>query len=102
MRTGLFGLLIVAALGLDVGVRETGLAIGVRSAVAQTQNETLTGRAGRWTRARFEAAKKHWAEHEQLFSECNSELQALKKSGRRMSYGRQARVLEDCMRRKHR
>jgi hypothetical protein len=101
MRAGLFGLLIVVALGINVGLDETGPAIGVRSAVAQTQNETLTSRVGRWTRARFEAARKHWAEHEQLFSACNSELQA-KKSGQRMSYGRQARFLEDCMRRKHR
>lgn len=101
MRTGLSGLLIAVVLGIDVGVYETGPVIGARAALAQTQTETLTSRVERWTRARFQAAKKHWAEHEQWFSECNRQLENLKKSGQRMSYDRQAHFLEDCIRRKH-
>ena len=50
---------------------------------------------------RLEAAKIHWAEREQWFSECNREMETLKKSGTRLSYDRQAHFLEQCMRRKH-
>lgn len=100
LRTGLLGLLIVAALGITVEIQETGAMIGIRSAFAETKSEGIMSRAGRWTRTRFQAAKRHWAEHEQRFSECNRELESLKRSGKRMSYNRQAHFLEDCMRRK--
>jgi hypothetical protein len=101
LRTGLFGVLMVAALGISIDIQETRPAIGVRAAVAQTESKTLTSRVGRWTRARLQAAKKHWAEHERWFSECSRELESLKKSAKRVSYDRQAHFLEDCMRRKH-
>ena len=100
-KIGLFVVIVIAALGINVECRQAGATIGVHGALAQTQTETFTSRAGRWTRARFQAAKTHWAEHERWFSECNRELESLKKSGKRMSYGRQAHFLEDCMRRKH-
>ena len=101
LRTGLFGLVIVTGLGINVEIREAGPIIGIHSAFAEAKSETVISRVGRWTRARFQAAKKHWAEHERWFSECNRELESLKKSGNRMSYDRQAHYLEDCMRRKH-
>jgi hypothetical protein len=72
------------------------------TAFAQAQNETVTSRVKRWTRARLEAAKKHWAKDQQWFSECTRELDDVKKkSGRRMSYHRQGHFLEQCMREKH-
>ena len=100
-RTGLFGLLILTGMSINAEIKEAGAVIGVRGAFAETESEAVTSRVGRWTRARFQAAKKHWAEHEQWFSECSRELGNLKKSGKRMSYDRQAHFLADCMRRKH-
>ena len=101
LRAGLFGLLVVAAVSLDVEVRQAGAPLGVRAAVAATESEGVMSRAGKWTRARLQAAKIRWAEHERWFSECNREMESLKKSGTRWSYDRQARFLEQCMRRKH-
>jgi len=72
------------------------------NAFARAENGTVAGRAKRWTRARLEAAKKHWAEDQQRFSECIKELDEAKiKSARRMSYHRQGHFLEQCMRAKH-
>jgi hypothetical protein len=101
MRAGLFGFIFVIGVGMNLGIVDTAPAIGLPGALAQSQTETLTIRFGRWTRARFQAAKKHWGEHEQWFSDCNRELEAFKKHGRRMSYGRQAEFLEDCIRQRH-
>jgi len=102
LRAGLLAFLVMAAFGLDVGVQGNGPIIGLgRDALAQTQSDTAASRFGRWTRARLQAAKKHWAEHEQWFSECNRELESVKKSAKRMSYDRQAHFLEQCIRRKH-
>ena len=69
--------------------------------VPGTACSSSTSRAGRWTRARFEAARKHWAEHERWFSVCNREFKSLRKPGQPMSYDRRPHYLEDCMRRKH-
>src|SRR6476661_10862652 len=101
VRTVLFGLLIVAALGIKIEFQETGATIGLREAFAETKSEGVRTRLGRWTRARLQAATKHWAEHEQWFSECNRELENLRKSSKRISYDRQAHFLTECMRRKH-
>jgi hypothetical protein len=100
VRAGLFSLLIVVALDTNIEFKETG-GVGIRGALAETKNEGVTTRIGRWTRARLQAAKKHWSEHEQWFSECNRELGDLKKSGKRISYDGQAHFLTVCMRRKH-
>lgn len=102
LRCMLFGLVIVAILEINVGVHEAGpiMSLGT-TALAQSQNETVVSRFSRWTRARLQAAKKHWAQHEQWFSECNRELENLKKSDRRISYDGQAHFLQTCMRRKH-
>lgn len=97
LRTGLFTVLVVAGVGLNI----ESPALGVRGAAAETKSESVMNRVVRWTRARLQAAKKHWAEHDQWFSECNTELENLKKSSRQMSYRRQAHFLEHCMRRKH-
>lgn len=102
LRVGLLAFLVVAAFGLNIGGQGNGPIISLgRDAIAQTQSDTATSHFGRWTRARLQAAKKHWAEHEQWFSECNRELESLKTSAKRISYDRQAHFLEDCMRRKH-
>jgi hypothetical protein len=96
LRTGLFGLLV------NFGAQEASPFVSFGAgALAQTRSDPVASRFGRWTRARFQAAKKHWAEHEQWFSECNKELDTTKKSNKRMSYDRQADFLEQCMRRKH-
>jgi hypothetical protein len=97
LRTGLLAVGLIAALGIGGHID----ALGVSAAIAQTRSETIPSQLGRWTRTRFQAAKKHWAEHDQWFSQCNRELESVKKTGKRMSYSRQARFLEDCMRRKH-
>jgi hypothetical protein len=102
LQAGLFVLLIVAGLGFEIGLQRDWPGINFSGeAIAETQSDTAASRFGRWTRARFQAAKKHWAEHEQWFSECNRELESRKKSANRMSYDRQAHFLEDCIRRKH-
>ena len=100
-RTGILGFLVVAALGINVELKENGTTVGIPGSLAETKSEGGTTRFGRWTRARLQAAKKHWAEHEQWFSECNRELENLKKSGKRISYDGQAHFLTECMRRKH-
>lgn len=100
-RAGLLGFLVVAAVGVNVEIQQRGALIGVGEAVAATKSEGVMNRVGRWTRARLQAAKIHWAAHEQWFSECNREMESLKKSGGPWSYDRQARFLEQCMRRKH-
>jgi hypothetical protein len=103
LRSAVIGLFIVIALGVNVAVQESGPTITIASsALAQAENGTVTSRVMRWTRARLEAAKKHWAEDQQRFSECTRELDGIKKkSGRRMSYHRQGHFLEKCMREKH-
>jgi hypothetical protein len=103
VRAAAVGLLFVVALCLDMTAPKSGPKITIAStAFAQAQNETVTSRVKRWTRARLEAAKKHWANDQQWFSECTSELNELKKkSKRRLSYHRQGHFLEQCMRDKH-
>ena len=91
LQAGLLTLMIVAALGFEIELQGTGPIIRFGGeAIAQTASDTVASRFGRWTRARFQAAKKHWAEHEQWFSECNGELESRKKSVKRMPYDRQA------------
>ena len=103
VRTAAIGLSFVVALCVDMTAQESGPTITIAStAFAQAQNGTVTNRVKRWTRDRLEAAKKHWAEDQQRFSECTRELDDLKKkSGKRMSYHRQGHFLEKCMREKH-
>ena len=70
--------------------------------VGQAEQPSVPMRAVRWTRARLEAAKKHWAEDQARFKECVGELDSLKKKSRRwMSYHRQGHFLEKCMKEKH-
>jgi hypothetical protein len=103
LRGAVIGLSFAVALGFDVTGPESARSIAVgSSAFAQAEKGTVTGRVKRWTRARLEAAKKHWAEDQQRFSECTREWDDVKKkSARRMSYHRQGHFLEQCMRAKH-
>jgi len=103
LRGVVIGLAIVIAIGLTAGSQEAGSTLAITSsAFAQAENGTVTSRVKRWTRARLEAAKRHWAEDQQRFSECTRELDDRKRtSGRRMSYHRQGHFLEQCMRAKH-
>ena len=103
LRGAVIGLSFAVALGLDVTGPESARSIAIASsAFAQAENGAVTGRVKRWTRARLEAAKKHWAEDQQRFSECARELDEMKrKSGKRMSYHQQGHFLEQCMRAKH-
>lgn len=96
------GLLFVFALCTNVMARDASPTITKGAdAFAQADNSSVTTRFTRWTRARLEAAKKHWAEDQQRFSECTEELDKVKKkSGRRLSYHRQGHFLEKCMREK--
>ena len=69
---------------------------------AQAEKPSATGRLGIWTRAQLDAAKKHWAQEQQAFSECSHKLDEMKKATRRrMSFHRQGHFLETCMREKH-
>jgi hypothetical protein len=97
------GLSVGVALGVNVTVQGAQPTIAIASsAFAQAENGTVTSRVNRWTRARLEAAKKHWAEDQKRFSECTNELDDMKKkSRRRMSYHRQGHFLDRCMRAKH-
>lgn len=103
VRGAAIWLSIVLGLSINATNRVSGLTITMTStAFAQAENGTVTSRFKRWTRARLEAAKKHWAEDQQRFSECIKELDDLKKkSSRRMSYHRQGHFLDKCMREKH-
>lgn len=70
-------------------------------ALAQFESGSTTARVKRWTRARLEAAKKHWAEDQQSFRECSLKLDEKKKTRRHLSLHRQGHFLENCMREKH-
>jgi len=71
-------------------------------AYAQAEQPSMTTRAGRWTRARLEAAKRHWAQDQARFSECVVKLDELKKkTKRRISYHDQGHFLQNCMMEKH-
>lgn len=103
--TGMAVVLFILTLNENVMLlRDSGVTLTpFSSAIAQAQeNVTVTSRVKRWTRTRLEAAKKHWAEDQQRFSECVKELDDLKaKSEKRMSYHRQGHLLEKCMMQKH-
>jgi hypothetical protein len=103
LRGAAFGLAIVMALDVNVAVQESGPTItNASSAFAKAENGTVTSRVKRWTATRLEAAKKHWAEDQQRFSECTRELDDMKKKTvRRMSYHRQGHFLDQCMRATH-
>ncbi len=102
LQRGVAGILFAVALGGSIAVQKTGVSIAVTSSAfaQQQQNDTISGRVKRWTRARLEAAKKHWAEDQQRFSACVKELDDLKaKSKKRISLHRQGHFLESCMQR---
>jgi len=67
-------------------------------AFAQAEKPRVTTRVRHWTRARFDALKKRWAQDNAKFSACSSELAETKKTNR-MSVRRQVRFMEACMRR---
>ena len=72
--------------------------------VASTQAEqpSMPTRASRWTRARLEAAKQHWAQDQTRFKECAVKLDEYKKTNKwRLTYHRQGHFLERCMAEKH-
>jgi hypothetical protein len=102
VRTHIFAVLVLTAYVGQAPAKEIRQAASVAPNLsAQVERESVTQRVRRWTRAGLEAAKKRWAEDQQRFSECTNELDALKKkSAKRISYDRQGRFLEKCMREK--
>jgi hypothetical protein len=101
LQRGVVGVLVIIVLNLNVVVHGSAPTITLGSgALAHAENGTKTNRFTHWTRAGFEAAKKHWAEDQQRFWECSNELDDAKKKNRRMSYHRQGHFLEKCMQEK--
>jgi hypothetical protein len=71
-----------------------------QSPVASSSNEvSKTSKTKTWTRVRFEAAKKRWAENETKFAECQRQLKEQLKVSR-LSLYRQVHFLERCMNQK--
>jgi hypothetical protein len=68
-------------------------------AFAQAEQETVTKKVSRWTKARLEAAKKRWAQNREKFSACNAKLAEAQKT-KRMTVHNQGHFLEACMRAK--
>jgi hypothetical protein len=65
-------------------------------AYAQAEKETTTTKVTRWTKARYEAAKRRWAQNRQKFSECTGKLSEMQK-GKRISVHDRGHFMQDCM-----
>lgn len=92
--------LLVAAVGL-AGMMFSHVPATAQTPAASSATEApkTTTTTKTWTRARLEAAKKHWAEDNAKFADCSKQL-ADQKNAKRLSLHRQGHFLQDCMNRK--
>ena len=90
--------LLATAVGL-AGIMSSHVPATAQTPAASSAAEAPKTTTKTWTRARLEAAKKHWAEDNAKFADCSKQL-ADQKNAKRLSLHHQGHFLQDCMNRK--
>jgi hypothetical protein len=96
------GVAVLVTLGGMTAQAGTPAADAALQSFAQAQpaeKPSMAARVKTWTRAKLEAAKKHWAEDKAKFEACQAQLLETRKA-KRMSIYMQGDFLEHCMNKK--
>ena len=92
---GVAGILLVATIESASAQKATS-ALSPSQASAQAENPSAGRQVKAWTRSKFDAAKKRWAQNEVKFTDCQKKLGEKQEVKRRSLHDR-GHFLEKCM-----